>query len=566
MTRTTAFSLLLLACVLLPARSSAAGAGAPSVERLIAQRIRHVFVIYQENRSFDNEFGTFPGVNGIWSQAARTHGFYQRDWIEKTTVTPFRIDDPDVFYQSNGRQLQIQAYNHGKMNEFVAQQEHAFYSYGGNLDPDPAWSAGIETMSHVDCALIPYLWAYAHRFALFDDFFQGLRGPSAPSNVEIVAAQNGLTQWARHPKAVSSNLYGPGVPFFNNLDPAFGPFNPNDLLEAQPHQIDQTYVNVLLALERADAIKVTNDNRDVAADERALAKLGPAIPWLWYQEGYASADHAGFVTHHAAPQYFGYVAGNEIMRSKMRDLQSFYGDLAQGKLPASGLFYLKGGSRNALGLLPANADPLVREFYLGDDDHPGYTDSQISQAQVAELVSAIAKSPYWSDSAIVIAWDDPGGFWDHVEPPNWERCPDGYPCGDGQRVPAIVISPYAKSGAVVHDLSDQTSVLKFVETVFGLPAMATLPDEKPFMPRGPRDATPGLSDLAGAFDPGRLEGSTAPLPAASAIFPEQTIRTIPAPLGCAQIGVTPVPPPAGYNDAPPAGWKPRPFSPPALPH
>ena len=125
----------------------------------------------------------------------------------------------------------------------------------------------------------------------------------------------------------------------------------------------------------------------------------------------------------------------------------------------------------------------MQTHYLGDDDHQGYTDSQISEAFVASAVSAIARSSYWRDSAIVITWDDTGGFWDHAPPHGFEICPDGSPCGDGTRVPALVISPYAKAGAIIGDFSDQDSVLKFAETVFGLPALASLPDESPYMPR-----------------------------------------------------------------------------------
>ena len=202
------------------------------------------------------------------------------------------------------------------------------------------------------------------------------------------------------------------------------------------------------------------------------------MPWRWYGEGYGGSAHTGLIAHHLAPQYFGYVAKNRNMVSNMRDLMAFYSDVSHGRLPDRGVFYIKGGSHNVLGVRPANQDPYVQKTFLGDDDHPGYTDSQISQALVASAVSSIVHSKYWKDSAIVITWDDLGGFWDHVPPHNFEKCPDGHRCGDGARVPAIVISPYSKSGAIAHDLNDQDSVLKFIETVFGLPALASLPDER----------------------------------------------------------------------------------------
>ena len=129
-----------------------------------------------------------------------------------------------------------------------------------------------------------------------------------------------------------------------------------------------------------------------------------------------------------------------------------------------------------------------------------------------------------------------------------------------------MISPYSKTNAVVHDFNDQDSVLKFIETVFQLPALASLPDEKRFMPMGPRDGNALLSNLRGAFDYQRLIGMRAPLSPQGAIFADRTIRTIPAPLSCSDIGVAPVPPPPGYSDAPPAGFNPRPFEKRIKPH
>ncbi|MBV9278323.1 MAG: hypothetical protein JOZ97_08815 [Candidatus Eremiobacteraeota bacterium] len=523
----------------------------PSRNKLIAQRIHHVFVIYEENRSFDNLFGTFPGANGVWSNAARTHGFYQRVTPASPVVTPFKITDPDVYYENNARAVLNAAINGGQMDSFVATQAAALKV---GTEAQRA-SVGAEAMYHLDCDTIPLTWAFAKRFALFDNFFQALRSPSTPSNIEIIAAQNGLTQYARHPNLLPPQVTLPGDPVFADLDPQFGPY------ESQPKtvQIDQTYANILLMLQRGSVGAVRSDANDIQQDKAFIARLGAsAIPWRWYEEGYAE-PHTGLIAHHVAPQYFGYVVNNDIMRGQIRDLTTFYTDLASGALPARGLFYLKGGSHNTLGLHPANKDPAVQRAFDGDDDHPGYTDQQISEAFVASLVSAIARSRYWRDSAIVITWDDSGGYWDHVSPHDFERCPDGYPCGDGERVPAIVISPFARSSAIVHSLSDQDSVLKFVESVFNVPPLASLPDEKPFLPLGPRDGNALISNLADAFDTDRLSGKRALVPASHAVFDQRTILTIPPPVTCANIGVTPLPPPAGVSDAPPAWFNPRPF-------
>ncbi|HKU67482.1 MAG TPA: alkaline phosphatase family protein [Candidatus Baltobacteraceae bacterium] len=549
----------------LPAPAAAAQPAAAQVDRLLAARIKHVFVIYQENRSFDAEFGTFPGANGVWSPGARAHGFTQIDPVTQRAVTPFRLTDPDVYYESNDRAVQLPAFDGGKMDRFVAEQGAAVLKYQKNATPAQRFSVGAESMYHIDCDTIPYLWAYAKNFALFDNFYQALRAPSTPSNVEIIAAQNGLTQYARHPGQRAAKEDDPGDPIFADLDPAFGPYNPKQPPEHK--QIDQTYANVLLTMQRKNVHAVKEDTDDVREDESAIAQLhGAAVPWRWYEEGYGGERHTGLIAHHLAPQYFGYVVKNRSMVSNMRDLTAFYSDVSHARLPDRGVFYIKGGSHNVLGVHPANPDRYVQKHYLGDDDHPGYTDSQISQALVASAVSTIVHSAYWKDSAIVITWDDLGGFWDHVAPHNFETCPDGNPCGDGARVPAIVISPYGKSGAIVHDLNDQDSVIKFIETVFGLPTLASLPDEKRYMPMGPRDGNALLSNLRGAFDYDRLRGVKAPLGPDGAFFSWKTIRTIPAPLSCRDIGITPEAPPPGVSESPPPGFNPRPFAPTPPPH
>ncbi len=552
----------LLAAMLPAPLPSAAVTPAPTaaqVDRLLAARIKHVFVIYQENRSFDSEFGTFPGANGVWSRGA--HGFRQVDPVTHRSVTPFKLTDPDVYYESNDRDVQIPAINGGKMDKFVAAQGKAVLYYEKHATPEQRFSVGALSMYHVDCDTIPYLWSYAKHFALFDNFFQALRAPSTPSNVEIIAAQNGLTQYARNKKSYSPDEDDPGDPIFSDLDPAYGPYESGHPGKHKT-QVDQTYANVLLTMQRKNVTAVKNNTKYVQRDKTVIEKLdGAAIPWRWYEEGYSGSQHTGLISHHLAPQYFGYVAKNRSMVSNMRDLMDFYRDVSHARLPDRGVFYIKGGSHNVLGLHPANPDPYVQKQYMGDDDHPGYTDSQLSQAHVAALVSTIVHSKYWKDSAIIIAWDDLGGFWDHVTPHNFEMCPDGHPCGDGARVPAIVISPYGKSGVIVHDFNDQNSVIKFVETVFGLPTLASLPDEKPYLPLGPRDGNTLISNMRGAFDYDRLRGTKAPLPADGAFFSWKTIRTLPAPLSCSDIGMTPAPPPPGISEAPPAGFNPRPFEP-----
>ena len=198
-----ALSGLLIACALLAA-SPARGQQLP-LDDLIRQRVRYVFVIYQENRSFDHYFGTFPGANGIYDQATRPPGFAQYNPVSKRYTQPYRLTAPDLGLLNNARSIVDAGIHAGAMDGFVGAQAVWAQSLPaaakkalGMTDPTQAASVGDEAMAHVDCDTIPYLWAFANRFALFDNFFQGVRAPSAPSNVEIIAAQNGETEYARY--------------------------------------------------------------------------------------------------------------------------------------------------------------------------------------------------------------------------------------------------------------------------------------------------------------------------------------------------------------------------------
>jgi phospholipase C len=531
-------------------------AGQEDVLAALRARVKHVFVIYQENHSFDNYFGTFPGSDNLASPQAQLHGFRQYDPIGKSWVTPFRITDPDTESPSQSRPLVYDKMNGGKMDGFVAAQERVSQRKFGS---EGARDVGLLTMAHYDCDTIPFLWKYARSFALYDRIFSAITGPSTPSAIELIAGQAGETQWARDPQsATAASDAGPGVPVTNDLDPAYGPYSESD----KQLQISQQYATLMLALAGVDATQATNETQGVAQDLGAAVASGRApIPWGWYQEGYVSPTMAlpGYETHHNAPQYFGYLRQNDVFWKNEHEVHAMLQDLQNGALPARGIFYIKGGSQNRFGWKPANPDPYVQSNYRGDDDHPGPgdTDAQVGEAFVATFVNAIARSPYWNDSAILITWDDPGGYYDHVPPPQVGECADQRPCGDGPRLPFVLISPFARDAAVVHDAGDQTSILKFAETLFDVPPLASLPDEKTYLPRGPRDADPAITDLVGGFDPARLAGASAPIPAANAEIPDSIVGAFPPAMSCASLGITPVALPNAPS-APPPGFNPRP--------
>jgi phospholipase C len=610
-----------------PARANASN-GRQQLLRLLRQKVKYVFVIYQENRSFDSYFGTFPGADGLFGKDAQhTPGFEQK--IINTdgsvaTIHPFRIgpgekpcgavsacfaadtDDVDHSHPSIVAKMDIQ--NAAPQMDRFALTEERKYSPAGNPSPE-AKQFGELSMAYEDCDTVPLLWQYAHKFVLFDHMFQEMTGPSTPGNLSIIGAQSGVTQWVLHPSEAyaGTGASGPGVPMLDDADPFWGsdpdktpksqkmPVNPEDTKRGHTanSQINLTFATLPLTLVGGELEGVTKSDRDpdddladVKKDVGFITALKKAsVPFGWYQEGYdkeptdpddgptdANGTHASYITHHNGPQYFGYVSNNPQMNKQMHGLDDFFKALEQNTLPdEGGLFFIKGGDRNIFGLRPTDPDARVQANFLGDDDHPAYSDAQISEAMAAEAINKIATSPYWSQSAIIITWDDSEGDYDHVPPPIRAYGPDGSLISDGPRVPFILISPYSRTGYVDHEQGSHASVVKFIDTLFDLPPLALLPDElrarslgeEKFHQKGlgPEDAlTPGVSDLTTAFSLQRLAGKRNPLPPSYVEVPEKLTTTLPEAtgFGCKDIGIVPTDRARGIHNSIPSDFNPRP--------
>ncbi len=615
-------------------KSTAAQNATPNeIARLVQKKIRYVFVIYQENRSFDSYFGTFPGADGLFSQdAAHTLGFNQQieDTEGKTiSIHPFRLgphehpcgavsdcfaaDEDDVGHSHPVILSKMDIQNDDpKMDRFALEEEKRNWR-GGSAPSLRAKQFGELSMAYEDCDTVPLLWRYATRFVLFDHIFQLMIGPSTPGNLSIIGAQTGVTQWIEHPFLAykGDGSSGAGVPMLNDDDPFWGspndptpqnekmPVNPKDfskLNRRNEAQINLTYATLPLSLLGSSAANTTShdhnpaiDLTDVKNDVQFLSRLKrKSVAFGWYQEGYgdekpASGDddddptdaagvHASYITHHNGPQYFGYISNNPEMRKQLHDLGDFLKAVKNRTLPpAGGVFYVKGGEKNSMDLLPSDADSKVRKSFLGDDDHPGYSDSQISEAMAATMINEIALSPYWKNSAIIITWDDSEGAYDHIPPPLTVKGPDGSFISDGPRVPLILISPYARQHFVAHEKGNHASVVKFVDAVFGLTPLAKLPDE--FAARelgekeygqtdlGPEDAiTKNVSDLLEAFDPDRLRGAKAPLSPNYALIPWALVRRLPEETGygCKSLHIVTTDRAKGIRNDIPADFNPRP--------
>ena len=568
------------------------------MQAAVRSKIKHVFVLIQENHTFDNYFGLFPGVNGQTVENLGTALAQATDCVpdpvaercqrpfliaSNSTSSNFVADAPDIAGGNNGREDQELAINHGRMNGFLRDLEAGVPVLGPN--PTPAQiqahneAIGIESL--YDCDTVPYLWYYAKNFALFDHYFQAETGDSTPSNIQLFAGQIGQTEVAAGlgmPSVpVTGGGYSDGVPISNDDNPPTSqlPFIPagsytGDNNTFQSYATMPVLLNPSMDAQAAKSGVVGFEKNDMQTE----AKSGrTSFPWAWYEEGLYTPN-AGFSAHHTAPLYFDYMNhANSAFSSTstLRDNTQSNGlisDIQSGKLPSEGVFWVKGGNSNQYGLAPA--DPIFTnntsgsKFYVGDDDHPGSgsSDHQVAEAYLAEVIDAIANSKYWKDSAIIVTWDDSGGMYDHLPPPEFGKtCPQdrtgptrGYACGDGVRLPALVISPFSKTGVVVHDFADHGSVSKFIENVFGLPTFGSLPDEADGVQQGlaPADSDSSTSNLLDAFDKNKLLGFALPNPPSMA---EINMPSVPPKMSCTTLGITPIPAPAplphGYETA---GW------------
>lgn len=618
--------------------------------RLLKREIRYVFIIFQENRSFDHYFGSYPGADGLFADGRRRDvpGGVQR--IRNldgsyATIAPFLIprvvidvhgkpvplypeDTHTVDHSHDGilQKLHLDAATHrdARNDAYALVQEHLHYAGDGSdiagivgmaggppakLPSLAQKQTGELTLGHLDCDTIPFLWQYADRFALFDNFHQTTIGPSTPNAIAMIAGQTGETQWALHPEQADPTHFtlpnaADPPPYGGSLADPDGAALPYGAHERRARgQRNLTFASLPLSMLGADIASVTaadpNSSVDLPDVRRDIAAIGAhnhAVPWGWFQQGYGTepfdgtttADgvphppHASYVVHHNGPQYFGYLADNPRTRAHLHGLQDFFDAVAAHALPRQGgVFYIRGGYYNNDGLVTLNPTPAIRARFAGNDDHPAYSDAQISEAAAADAVNAIAASPYWPHAAIILTYDETDGLYDHVKPRIRSLGPDGLPLTGGPRIPAIVISPFSVAHAIVRGYHEHSSVIRFIDTLFDLTPLADLPDEQAGFARGraqaatfhqdtlgPADALEEMGDMSAAFDDDRLRGAAPPLAPDDASIPRSVVTTLPhdGGAGCRALNIVPTDYVNGVPiDPPPADFNPRPVQSPGIP-
>ena len=444
--------------------------------KLLKNKIKYVFVIFNENHSFDNEYGTFPGVNGLYSDGQKPRSAKDTPGFTQTykdvngiavTVQPFRIgpkqnatviDSVDHSHTGLATKLHI-VDGKPQMDQFAYDDYTRFASRGGANNIAEGRQFARLVMSHIDCDTIPFFWKWASRFTIFDNIFATEDTPSTPNAVAMLAGQSGETQWVKHgPSGQTYNVGShsgttQGPPLVNDPQPFYGSqFDPTTV-NRQPAGANEyygddniasnlTFASLPLTFQGRDIKAVLSGNKnplfdlpDIQQDIPYIQKLnGDSVNWRWYQEGYnleptdsnGVASHNAYVSHHNGAQYFGYIANTpKVSRASLRGLGNFFTDIANDALPKGGVIYIRGGYTNQQKLTPPITNPstpsdevaAINAAKLGDDDHPGYTDRQISEAMAARAINAIAANPnLWKQSAIIITYDESDGFYDHVPP------------------------------------------------------------------------------------------------------------------------------------------------------
>jgi phospholipase C len=409
-------------------------------------KIQHVVIIMQENRSFDSYFGTYPGADGI-PMANGQPSVCVPDLQRGTCVYPYH-DSKDVNGGGpHGESAANTDIDGGRMDGFIASEEQARVKNCANtLNPACARGAADEVMGYHDGGEIPNYWSYAKNFVLQDHFFESDRGWSLPAHLYDVSAWSARCLLPIEPLSCASAPQNPeSVPEFSKTGAE--PTYPWTDLTYLLHKHHVSWGYYVFAGGEPDCVN------DEALTCEPLAQ-NAQTPQIWNPLPYFSDVH------------------EDGQLENIQSLDSFYLAAEIGALPA-------------VSWVVPNAKV---------SEHPPARVS-MGQAYVTTLINAIMRSPDWWSTAIFLTWDDWGGFYDHLSPPNVDR--GGY----GLRVPGLVISPYARYGYIDHQILSDDAYLKFIENDFLEgerldPATDGRPDSRPSV----RENAPILGSLVRDFD------------------------------------------------------------------
>ncbi|MGA1999718.1 MAG: alkaline phosphatase family protein [Terriglobales bacterium] len=419
-----------------------------------ATPIKHVVVIFQENVSFDHYFATYPFATNPTGEPefhARP-GTPSVNGLDTTllhfnlnSTQPFRLDrsqaatcDQDHEYTDEQA-----AYDHGLADKFVE-------TVGNGPGTDGTLTCHkSDVMGYYDGNTATALWNYAQFFAMSDNSFNTTFGPSTPGALNLISGQThgvSSTTGDTSSDVVDGTVIG---------DPQPG--------------IDKCSTR--------ETVTLTGQN---VGDLLNLK----GVSWGWFQGGFrdCSAFHIGsdgknkgdYIPHHAPFQYYASTSNKNHVPPTSVDATGHQGDQANHQYDLTD-FWAAAAAHN----LPAVSFLKAAGY---QDGHAGYSDPVAEQQFLVDTINKLQQMPEWHEMAVIISYDDSDGWYDHVVPPIVStsqtsfdsfsgpgQCGTTAPgaiqgrCGYGPRLPLLVISPFARENYVDNTLTDQSSILRFIE-------------------------------------------------------------------------------------------------------
>ncbi|MBP5076998.1 acid phosphatase [Pseudomonas chlororaphis] len=473
------------------------------LDRALRDKVKNVVVIYAENRSFNNLFADFPGLEKPLS-ALKPADYQQRDrdgsllptlppvWGGVAQVGPQALDGvtypvgtqyqerlpnaPFALKGPDGQDLPLSLVTRDLWHVFYQNQMQI---NGGKNDGFVAWadSGGLPMGYYAQSRYELRLWDVAREFVLCDNFFQGTFGGSFLNHQYLISAAVPF-----YPDAANS-VAKPQIATLQSDDPLDSRLKPLEQSPASamsgPPQFgpslltpDGYAVNTMAppywptwirdpqrpAYAKADLPNVLVPQRHDTIGDKLSRK---DIDWAWYAGAWqvtldAYKDSSGipkipnFQYHHQPFNYFAQF-GPEQPNERNHHLRDgglgdesssnrFLADAEAGKLPPVA-FYKPQGNLNM---------------------HAGYADVAAGDRHIVRALKVLRESPQWQNMVVIVTVDENGGWWDHVAPPKGDRW------GPGTRIPALVVSPFARKGTVDHTVYDTASILRLITRVFQL--------------------------------------------------------------------------------------------------
>jgi phospholipase C len=485
----SAFSLCLSGCGY---TSSLPGTGAATVPP--QGSIEHIVVIFQENVSFDHYFGTYPNalnlsgetqftplpgtpaVDGLAGSLMTRNPNFMNSLNGAGAANPFRLSPSQAATadQNHGYNAEQLAFNTGGMDLFPRSVGNAD---GPNLGHGVAATTGL-TMGYFDGNTVTAIWNYAQHYAMSDRFFGTTFGPSVLGAINLISGQtNGAVDDGNAAGYLASDGYG-GFTLIGNPQP------PTELCGSANYPLaHMTGRNIGDLLNQAGItwgffaegfdLTMTNSNGSTwCARSNASDITGQThydfTPFLNPFQFYPSTVNP----KHARPasvQMIGHAM--DTAANHQYDIHDFFDAINAANFPA--VSFLKSAAYR--------------------DGHAGYSDPVDEQAFLVHTINTIEQTPEWAKTVIILTYDDSDGWYDHVSNvingsattsdsfSGPGKCGDGSTalpgvnpntlhaqgrCGYGPRLPVLVISPWAKTNYVSHTVTDQTSVLRFIEDTF----------------------------------------------------------------------------------------------------